>query len=338
MHPDIAPRRWNFGVIDAHAHIAPELVDRAIQLMDANGITAVVNLSGAFDGQLSAELRAFKRYPDRIYTFAGVDFRGFGEASWLSHACQQLERAVYAGAVGLKFHKSLGLIHHDCNGKLIPVDDERLAPVIEKAGELGIPVAFHTADPRAFFEPFNEDNERWEELRLNPHWWFGDRSKYPYDWWTLLHQLENVIKRHCNVIIIGVHFGNSAEELDYVASLLERYPNYYVDVAARLGEIGRHDVERVRDIFIRFQDRILFGTDLGVREPLMLGAPQGFKPTDEDVRKFYNSHWRFFETSDSNIPHPIPIQGRWMVNAINLPREVLAKLYRRNAERIILKR
>ena len=153
-------------------------------------------------------------------------------------------------------------------------------------------MAFHTADPKAFFKPLTPDNERWEELSLNPDWWFGDRSRYPYDWWQLIRQLERVIRRHPQTTFLGVHFGCAAEEIEYVADVMREHPNYIVDVAARLGEIGRHDAGTVRAVFLEFQDRILFGSDLGLRREIMLGAPQGFSPTEDDVAAF-TAHWRF---------------------------------------------
>ena len=332
--------RWRaeMPVIDAHTHLSPALLDRAVAIMEANGLAAMVSLNGHTGEQLFAELRQYARYPGRFYSFAGVDFTGFGEPNWARRESEALERAVAAGAVGLKLHKSLGLGHRDRGGKLIPVDDERLAPIFDQAGELGVPVAFHTADPKAFFEPLTPDNERWEELSRNPGWWFGDREKYPYDWWTLLRQLEKVVARHPHTTIIGVHFGNAAEELDYLAGMLEKYPHYLIDTAARIGEIGRHDPQRVREVFMRFSDRILFGTDLGVREPIMLGAPQDLTATDAHIQRFYQDHWRFFETAECNLPHPIPIQGHWTVRACDLPREVLERLYFRNAQRWILGR
>jgi predicted TIM-barrel fold metal-dependent hydrolase len=139
-----------------------------------------------------------------------------------------------------------------------------------------------------------------------------------------------------------VHFGNDPEDPARVAEMLERHKNLYVDTAARVPEIGRidanHDPKRMREFFVRFADRVLFGTDMGVGpgpEDLMLGSTGATPPGPEDVERFFTSTWRWFETDDREIPTPTPIQGRWDVFGVGLPREVLERVYHGNAERLL---
>ncbi len=330
-------RRSGRAVIDAHTHLQVAHLDQAVRLMDQNGIQMMIDISGGCFGEPFDKLLAgFRRYPGRFAAFTGVDWQGFGEPGWAARECEQVSRAVEAGAVGVKLHKALGLKVRDTAGRLVPVDDERLAPLFARAAGLGVVVAMHIADPKAFFRPFTPANERWDELEHNPDWWFGDRSNYCYDWWRLIRQLEKVVRRHPETTIMGVHFGCAAEEVGYVADVLRDNPHYIVDVAARVGELGRHDAAFVREVFREFQDRILFGTDLGVLDNIMLGAPQGFEPSEADVVHFYDAHWRFFETGEEQIAHPTPIQGRWRVDAVNLPGQVLEKFYYGNARRYLL--
>jgi predicted TIM-barrel fold metal-dependent hydrolase len=244
------------------------------------------------------------------------------------------EQRIEEGAQGLKVFKSLGLKSRDATGRLIPVDDPRLDPIWERAGQLNVPVLIHTADPVAFFGPFDESNERWEELRTHPDWHFGKPDIPGHD--TLLAQRNRVIERHPDTTFIGAHVGNYPENLAYVAACLDRYPNFYIDTGARLGELGRHPPSLVREFFKKYQDRILFGSDL------MMGwakfedrAPK----TLLDFAKFYHAHWTFFEGQDRQIEYPCyPIQGKWHVNAVALPETVLRKFYTRNAQRLIFKR
>jgi predicted TIM-barrel fold metal-dependent hydrolase len=330
--------RRSIPLIDAHVHLAVPYLDAAVRIMDRVGIARMICLNASTGAKLEEELRAFCAYPGRFFAFAGVDFTRVDAPGFGREQAEALERAVEGGAVGLKMHKSFGLHVRDADDRVLRVDDARLDPVWEKAAVLGVPVAFHTADPKAFFQPLTPHNERWKELSHNPHWSFADRERFPHDFEELLAQLENVVRRHPRTTFLGVHFANDAEDLENVARMLETYPNYYVDTAARIGEMGRHDPLLVREVFHRFSRRILFGTDLGVRgERVMLGAPQDVETPDDSVVRFYADHWRYFETADRNIPHPTPIQGDWTVNAIDLPCDTLARLYHRNAEELILK-
>lgn len=319
------------GVIDMHTHLDADHLEEAIEYMDENGIRKLVDITPNTGEDFEELLHATDAYPDRFAAFGGFDFDGFGRAGWIDRELERMEEAVDAGAVGFKIHKALGMEYRDVDGQLISVDDERLAPLFEKANELDTIIAFHIADPKSFFEPLDEVDEQWVEQG----WWWGDRETYPYQWWALIRQLERVIERHPETTFLGVHFGCAAEEVGYVADVMRENPNYIIDVSARLPWIGAQRADLVRDVFIEFQDRILFGTDLAVREPLMLGVPQGFEPTNEDVETFYDAHWHYFETDEQDIVHPTPWVGEWTVDAIDLPREVLEKFYVTNAERYL---
>jgi predicted TIM-barrel fold metal-dependent hydrolase len=315
-------------VIDVHVHIRPEAAETWLQVMQANNLSRVVNL-GMIErlGLPYAEgVRAFgERLGQRLVHFATPDFSdtapGFG-----ARLAGELERKAQAGARGLKIFKELGLRHKDAAGNLIPVDDARLDPLWAKAGELGLPVLMHTADPLAFFRPLDAHNERRDELQTHPDWHFGTPAFPDHD--TLLDQRNRVIARHPHTTFIGAHLGNYPENLSYVDGCLESCTNFCVETSARIGEFGRHPVEEVREFFFKHQDRVLFGTDLGVRSADL-----------DDVARYtaiYDTHWRYFETDERQIPYPgYPIQGRWKVDAIGLPVEILEKLYYRNAERLI---
>ena len=320
-------------VVDMHTHVTPDQVDRAVEIMDRIGLQKFVDITPSHGDRFERKLEAFREYPDRFDLFGGIDFDGFGEGGWLDRELERMERQAEQGAVGIKLHKSLGLRYEDPGGNRVPVDDERLAPILERAAELDQVVAFHIADPKAFFEPLSEDNERWAELSENPDWWWGDREEHPYGWWRLVRQLERVIERHPETTILGVHWGCAAEEVGYVADVMRENPNYIVDIAARVPELGRHRPDLVHDVFVEFQDRVLFGTDMIVRDILVCGAPDGEDKDFDDVEAFYDAHWRYFETDEAGIDHPTPIQGDWTVDAVDLPRDVLRKFYVDNARR-----
>jgi hypothetical protein len=327
--------------IDVHVHVHPDRAAELADIMEANHLSQVVNL-GILEGlgiPFEEGMRAYRKVlGERMVYFSTPDFAdtspGFGE-----RMAKDLECKVEAGACGLKIFKELGLRHKDGAGNLIPVDDPRLDPLWARTGELGVPVLIHTADPVAFFQPLDEaqedlrSNERWDELQRHPDWHFGAPEFPGHD--TLLAQRNRVIEHHPATTFIGAHLGNYPENLSYVDACLDRYSNFHVDTCARIGEIGRHPVEEARAFFLKHQDRVLFGTDLVLGWDAF-GEGEAEEEDAAEFKRFYDAHWRFFETDERQIEYPgFPIQGRWKVDAIDLPEDVLEKLYVKNARRLI---
>jgi predicted TIM-barrel fold metal-dependent hydrolase len=235
-----------------------------------------------------------------------------------------LEENVKKGARGLKVWKQVGLKYKDDFGKIIPVDDPHYDPVWAKAGELRVPVLWHIGDPSPFFQPVDRFNERYEELKRYPEWsFYGPR--FP-TWSTLLKQRENVLKKHPETIFIGAHMGHNMDDLSYLAYLLDTYPNYYVDIGACLLELGRQPYS-ARKFFIKYQDRILFGSDGGA-----------MFDQEWTIDKLYSTYFEFLETENEYVDYPIWGQinrARWKIYGINLPDEVLENVYYKNAEKIL---
>jgi predicted TIM-barrel fold metal-dependent hydrolase len=323
-HEILRPR---FRAIDAHNHLGRsfggEWAKRSTQelkdVLDESGIEAVVNLDGGFADDFYRELDKWSALSDRVLVFTGVGWTRLAPSNNLGElAAAELEQSVKAGARGLKVWKDFGLQVRNASGKLLTVDTPRLDPLWAKAGELRIPVLIHVGDPVAFFEPLDESNERLDELRRAPQWNFCGPEFPTFD--VLMRGLENVIARHPSTTFIGAHVGCYAENLAYVAGMLDRLPNYYVDIGARIAELGRQP-NTARRFFLRYADRILFGTDA---------------PPDP---KCYSIYYRFLETTDDHFPYwrsgDQPWQGRWFIHAVGLPDSVLQRIYYRNAQRVL---
>jgi hypothetical protein len=333
--------RWR--AIDAHTHLQSHAYPIVREIFEQQNIYRAINLSGGHDPDVrEAHLERANRLHNRIALFFNMDWENVDDPEFGEKTADELESAVREGYAGLKISKALGLEVKTEEGDFLPVDTPKLDPLWERAGELGVPVTIHTADPKAFFEEPGPQNERWAELKQAPDWSFHD-EKYPSRQ-SLLEARDRMVARHPDTTFILAHMGNNPEDLDYVAELLAEHDDLVVDTSARIAEFGRHSAERVREFFMRFQDRILFGTDLGVQARprggrlvygLFLGSVRKEPPTLEDVPVFYRRHWRYFETDQQAVAHPIPIQGDWKVHPIDLPEDVLANIYWKNAERIV---
>jgi uncharacterized protein len=217
--------------------------------------------------------------------------------------------------------KDLGLGVRDRTGRLVPVDDGRLDPIWAVCGELGIPVAIHVSDPVAFFQPLDATNERHEELVAHPDWHFHGRDYPSKD--AILEARDRVFARHPRTTFISLHMGNYPEDLGRVGAMLDRFPNVMIEVGGRVPELGRQP-RQARRFFVKYQDRVLFGTDHG------LFAHNGFG------RVVYRNYFRFFETADEHFDYyGAPGSGRWKIYGLELPPEVLAKLYHQNFDRLM---
>jgi predicted TIM-barrel fold metal-dependent hydrolase len=308
-----------FPVIDIHNHLGDlENTEKYLEEMDKAGVWKCVSLDGRSAGDFYKEHLQVSHdiSKDRFLVFFRPDFSKIDEPDFGRKEAEKLEEAVKMGARGLKISKVLGLTVKDKSGKVVPVDDPRIDPIWAKCGELGIPVEIHISDPKAFFTPVDRFNERYDELGAHPDWsFYGDEFPSKED---ILAQRNRVIARHPNTIFIGAHMGNLPEELNRVSMWLEEYPNFYVDIDARISELGRQPYT-ARKFMIKHQDRILFGTDTA--------------PNAEAYRVYY----RFLETDDEYI-NPAAghhLQGRWMIYGLYLPDEVLEKIYNKNALKIL---
>lgn len=326
-------------VVDVHGHLSVSGAALIERVMNENGIEWMVNLSGGSPGRgMRYAIALANQLPGRIVNFYTPDWSRFGEPDFGELEAARLKEAVKQhGYGGLKISKHLGLGLRDAAHGLVEVDDPAMDPLWEMAGVLGVPVAIHVGDPEAFFEPLTPENERWDELKVHPNWSFHSAEFPRRD--ALLAARNRVLARHPRTTFICVHFGNNPEHPELVDQWLDTYPNMLIDISARVGEFGRHPAGQMRQFFLKHQDRILFGTDIGLSaRGIMLGSTGDIPPSVGDIRPFYEDHWNYLETAGQKIKHPVPIQGNWTVDGIELPPKVLEKVYRLNAEKWIPRR
>jgi predicted TIM-barrel fold metal-dependent hydrolase len=314
--------RARYAAIDFHNHVgdareggsAPPVSD-LVAMMDRLNLGRIVILTGAWGERLQKVFdERVKPCPDRFTVFTEPDWSRIDEPDFGAKMAAQVRDAVARGARGLKVTKVLGLVVRDRSGRLVTVDDPRLDPMWAECGRLGIPVAIHVSDPDAFFEPVDARNERYDELMVHPDWSFHGSDFPPKS--AILEARNRVFARHPETTFVALHVANHPEDLDSVAAVLDRYPNVLTETGARHAELGRQP-RRARAFFLAYQDRILFGTDM--------------TPSDA----MYGNWFRFLETADEAFDYwNSPGQGRWTISGLDLPPEILEKVYRSNAERL----
>lgn len=325
-------RRTAVPAIDIHNHLGRWLTDGTwpdspwmiedvpalVAVMDECGIETIVNLDGMWGDEVSANVARYDvAFPGRFLTFCQLDWSLIDTPAALAAS---LDDAVARGARGLKVWKNLGLTVRDASGALVLPDDPRVIEVLQHAGTLGLPVLIHTADPIAFFEPLDARNERLDELLVSRDWWFGDTSVHP--------TFDRLMDAHAALVLacpgttfVGAHVGGAAEDLDRVSRLLAAAPNYHVDIAGRMAELGRQP-RRFAALVAEHPDRVLFGTDIYPAEA-----------------EYFRLHARFLETLDESFEYapgePVPPQGRWAVSGVGLSEPLLTQVYRTNAQRVL---
>jgi len=311
--------RAKFPVVDIHSHHATPIsaadLERVVSAMDALNLRVLVNLSGGSGDRLRRGIEALRlsAHRDRMALFANVDFSGGVGPGFGARAAAQLEADLKAGALGLKIYKDLGLRVARTDGTRLHLDDPELDPLWETCARMRVPVLIHTAEPSPFFDPIDTRNERWLELALFPS------RRYPPDRFPRFEELiaerDRMFARHSRTTFIAAHMGYHANDLGRLAALLDRLPNVQVETAAVLAELGRQP-RTARAFMIKYQDRVLFGKD-------------SFQP---DEFPFF---WRTFETADDYFDYYRDYHAFWKLYGLELPDEVLKKLYYQNALKLV---
>lgn len=311
--------RAKFPVVDVHSHHRPGFSDsrwrEIVSEMNKLNLQVLVNLSGGWGRQLQDGLDTISNsdHPNRMVFFANLDFSNGVSPGFGVRAAAQLEEDVAAGAVGLKFFKNFGISVRDEEGQRVPVDHPELIPVFDLCGRLDIPVLIHTGEPMSFYEPVDQFNERWLELTLLPNRRLPSSRHPSFD--EMMAERDRLFARHPDTRFIAAHMGWHANDLGRLGALLERLPNVYAETGAILYELGRQP-RTAREFFIAYQDRVLFGKDR-------------YQANE------FPYYWRTFETADEYFNYYRRYHAFWQLYGMDLPDEVLRKLYYLNALRVV---
>ncbi len=318
--PDETRLTPRFPVIDAHNHLDHTRDHAAVAAsLERYGIRHIISLDGYPDHRTEEQLTNYvERYPGKFSLFIRADYARLEESDFVKAVDERLRRYLDRGITGVKVHKDVGLTLRLRDGSFLKPDDDRLRPIWESAAKYDLPVLIHIADPPSFFDPvIDARHERYEELAAHPEWSFGNTGcpRFP----ELMESQERLLEQNPDTTFIIAHIGSHAENLAEVGHMLDRHPNMYIDTAERIAELGRQPYT-AREFLVQYQDRILYGTDL--------------IPKDANI----SGNYRFFETRDEYFPYndfDEHNQGRWNIYGVDLPDEVLRKIYGENALRVI---
>ena len=301
-----AARRRNFKVLTINVDY-PDFSTLDEQFRVAVALHTVFPTTVAFAGTFSAD--------------------GFDTPGWLERTERRIDTAMQAGAAGIKVWKNFGMSVRDSQGKLVMLDDARLKPVFDYMEAKGITLLDHQGEPYNCWLPLDKmsvNNDR-EYFKAHPQYHMFLHPEMP-SWQDQMAARDRMLDAHPKLHFVGMHMASLERDVDELAAFLDRYPGAVVDIAARIGQIqdqSQRDREKVRRFFIRYQDRLLYGTD-EAQEPTQSGADMA-----STTEKVWREQWRYFTSDQTFKVHDLdkPVQG------LALPRGVIDKLYRLNAER-----
>jgi len=315
--PERPTKRAKFPFIDVHNHqwgMDNQDLGSLARQMDVLNMAVMVNLSGGSGSKVKREAENIRSsQPKRFIVFANIEFDGVGKDGWIENTVKQLEEDVKNGANGLKIFKDLGFSVRDEKGLIVKVNDPRLQPIWAACGRLKVPVLIHTADPKSFWDPMDEHNERWLELATHPNRKRENNQPEPFE--QMISEQHSLFKNNPGTTFIAAHFGWLAGDLTRLGQLLDQCPNVVVEFGAIISDIGRQPRAATK-FFTKYQDRILFGKDSWV--------------PDE-----YATYFRVLETDDEYFPYHKKYHAFWRMYGLGLPDEILKKIYYKNALRIV---
>ncbi len=322
------------SIIDAHIHYGDDdplllalLADFDLTLLNICVVTQVqdTDSQGPWREQAATYGALAQAHPQRFAWCTSFELPRFDDPTYMDQVIAGLQRDFQAGALACKIWKNIGMDVKKPNREFLMVDDPLFDPIFECLIANGKPLLTHIAEPLACWQPLTEDNPHYGYYSKNPQWHMYGRTGFPSHE-QLMAARDHVLEKHPKLRMIGAHLGSLEWDVDVVAGRLDRYPNFAVDISARLTDLVVQDSAKVREFFLKYQDHLLFGTDVVMRQkPSTMNATDKAAVLDA-LRATYQSHFAYFETDQ-----PVVVRGR-TTRGLRLPASVLEKFYRTNAQ------
>lgn len=328
-----------FQRIDFHAHYRYDR-DFLVPLLDEWNMKAViihVSLGEAEkdSARWNALVNQYQKYPNKFFLCSGFDGVGIDDPGYAERIINRLEKEIEAGATMVKVWKNFGMVTRDESGAFIQIDDGRLQPIWDFLAAAKIPVIAHIAEPLQAWRPLEEGNPHYNYYKNNPQYHAYQHPEIP-QWEDIIAARDNWIDQNPDLTIIGAHMGSMSHDVDLVAERLDKFPNLYVETAARIGDLTRQDTEKMRAFFEKYQDRIMYGTDMGINSPM---TEENRNDPDQKayMEKMLSIHWEYFSGKDSLYYDSPMISFPINTKSLALPKDILKKFYYENAMKILNK-
>ena len=314
--------------IDAHVHAAPppEAFVQQLEALDMRlvNVTVLDPHARGFDTvepQTSWAVEASRRSRGRIAWVASFDPAGYEAPDYAARTIEQLRSSFERGAIGVKVYKSVGLDLKSRSGRYTLPDDPGFAPVLEAIAAVDKTLMAHLGEPRSSWLPLDPADPHYSYYKNNPEWHMYQYPERPSHE-SIIAARDRMLAAHPKLRVIGCHLGSLEYDVDEIAKRLDRYPNFAVDTAARVPNLELQPRDKVRAFLIRYQDRVLWGTDL------MELSWEPAQAAIERWKRTWASDWRYFATAER-----IDLGNGRSIQGLALPAEVLRKIFHDNALR-----
>ncbi len=318
--------------IDAHVHVNTMAADFVQQAETDSFKLITINLDDVnepppMEAQQLFALHQTRTFPSRISYATTFSIRYFNDTGWLRQQLEYLKKSFAQGAVAVKIYKVIGMSLKDKTGKFVMIDDPRFAPLLDFIEKSNITVLGHLGEPRNCWLPVQQMTVNGDKTYFtsNPEYHMYRHPKYP-SYEDQINARDNMVKQHPKLRFVGAHLGSLEWNVDSLAMRLDEYPNMAVDMAARISHLQYQTAknwQKVHDFMVKYQDRLLYATDLGAE------VTSNPAETSKHAHETHLSDWQYFVTNDTM--HVRDFDGSF--KGLQLPKEVIDKIYRTNAEK-----
>ncbi|XOV93379.1 MAG: amidohydrolase family protein [Bacteroidota bacterium] len=318
--------------IDTHVHIRTEN-ENFVNSAKANNfqlVTIVVDSRSSWDWVKSSYdfmVLQTKKNPETVQFATSIAMEGWDDEGWLENSLSWIDSSLDDGAIGIKFWKNIGMVYRDKDSALVMLDDPGFDPIFDMLEAKDIPVVGHLAEPYNCWLPVEEMTTKNDSgyFSRNPQYHMYKHPEMPSHADQMLAR-DNRLAKNPNLRFIGAHMASLEYDVDELAMRFDRFPNITVDLAARMGQVfyqTANNYDKVRDFFIKYQDRLIYATDLGD------SGSQSAEEVNAENAEVWMRDWKFFVTDDTMTSDLIDQEFK----GLKLPKEVVAKLFHDNAVR-----